>query len=58
MAEQLKSHPPKDENAKVVLYLDCMIRAFRVQTAEEVRLHYIAIIYTNSFEGTRVPNQE
>jgi hypothetical protein len=36
MAEQLKSHPPKDENAKVVLYLDCMIRAFRVQTAEEV----------------------
>jgi len=36
MAEQLKLHPPKNENDELVLYLDCMIQAFRVQTADEV----------------------
>lgn len=58
MADQLKLHPPKDENEEVVLYLDCMIRAFRVQTAEEVRLDSILILYTNAIKGTRVLNQE
>jgi hypothetical protein len=53
LAERLKIVKPRDENAEVVLYLDCMIRAFQVHDAEEViRAYYEAAALNSIFRSS------